>query len=426
MPNKKVLILAYDFPPYNSIGAQRPYSWFKYFKTKGYDPIIVTRNWSDVRTIDDYYKSSKESNVVIEENELGKVVKVPYKANFRDRLIGRNNKLLIIIRKIVTIITSLLQYYSFIFDDRKFIYKTADKVLNEEKVDLIIVSVEPYVFLKYGHQLSKKHNIPWVADYRDEWTTDSIHFSSKMLQLQFKLFLRRREKQLLKSASLIISAAPNYAKRIEALLKQKVHTIYNGFFEEDFHDLSPFRNPDFFEISYIGSLYNYQPLEEFLDGFETFVNQHPNEPIKLVFYGAEFSKEDKSRIINYNHHLTQFIETTQRIPRDELYRKLSAQSAVFLILASPDEVRIPGKIFDYLALKKEILLFQDDKSVLKEILSSSNAGKLTNTPKEVAIALNQQLEIYKTNRTIESEKNIQKFTRLNQSDELIKLLNQVV
>ncbi len=32
---KKVLILAYDFPPYVSVGGLRPYSWYKYFKEFG-------------------------------------------------------------------------------------------------------------------------------------------------------------------------------------------------------------------------------------------------------------------------------------------------------------------------------------------------------------------------------------------------------
>mgnify|MGYP001445437583 FL=1 len=60
MKTKKVLILAYDFPPYNSIGAQRPYSWLKYFNEFGFQPIIVTRHWDEIRDEEDYYKASKK------------------------------------------------------------------------------------------------------------------------------------------------------------------------------------------------------------------------------------------------------------------------------------------------------------------------------------------------------------------------------
>ena len=44
--NMKALILCNDFPPLNSIGAQRPYSWYKYFKRYGIDVTVITQNWS--------------------------------------------------------------------------------------------------------------------------------------------------------------------------------------------------------------------------------------------------------------------------------------------------------------------------------------------------------------------------------------------
>jgi hypothetical protein len=44
---KKLLILAYDFPPYVSVGGLRPYNWFKYLKEFGVEPIVVTRQWGN-------------------------------------------------------------------------------------------------------------------------------------------------------------------------------------------------------------------------------------------------------------------------------------------------------------------------------------------------------------------------------------------
>jgi hypothetical protein len=42
---KKVLILAYDFPPYVSVGGLRPHAWYNYLKEFGVEPIVVTRQW---------------------------------------------------------------------------------------------------------------------------------------------------------------------------------------------------------------------------------------------------------------------------------------------------------------------------------------------------------------------------------------------
>ena len=43
--NPKILILYVDFPPINSIGAERPHSWYKYFHEYGLNPIVITKNW---------------------------------------------------------------------------------------------------------------------------------------------------------------------------------------------------------------------------------------------------------------------------------------------------------------------------------------------------------------------------------------------
>ena len=37
----KVLILAYDFPPYVSVRGLRPFSWHKYFREFGIDDIRI-------------------------------------------------------------------------------------------------------------------------------------------------------------------------------------------------------------------------------------------------------------------------------------------------------------------------------------------------------------------------------------------------
>jgi hypothetical protein len=52
---KKLLILAYDFPPYVSVGAVlslskyglRPYNWYRYLKAYDVEPIVITRQRSN-------------------------------------------------------------------------------------------------------------------------------------------------------------------------------------------------------------------------------------------------------------------------------------------------------------------------------------------------------------------------------------------
>jgi hypothetical protein len=64
---KKILILAYDFPPYVSVGGLRPYNWYRYLKEFGIEPIVVTRQWSNTHGNHlDYIAPSEDKNEVID------------------------------------------------------------------------------------------------------------------------------------------------------------------------------------------------------------------------------------------------------------------------------------------------------------------------------------------------------------------------
>src|SRR5690554_1218400 len=85
---KKVLILAYDFPPYVSVGGLRPYNWFKYLKEFGVEPIVITRQWSNAYGNElDYVAPSVSKETLIEEEEYGTVIRAPYFPSKSNRLL---------------------------------------------------------------------------------------------------------------------------------------------------------------------------------------------------------------------------------------------------------------------------------------------------------------------------------------------------
>ena len=75
----KVLIICNDFPPLNSIGGQRPYSWFKYFHEYGIQTTVITKNWiKNVSSSDEILKNVKHQKFS-ENTKYGKIIKVPHK-----------------------------------------------------------------------------------------------------------------------------------------------------------------------------------------------------------------------------------------------------------------------------------------------------------------------------------------------------------
>ena len=102
---KKIVILAYDFPPYLSIGAMRPYSWYKYLDKNEWEITVVTRNWdSEIINAIDYVKPSKNKKLAIDVTEEGAIYRLPFKPNLRDKIILKHGlDRFAIIRKLLTL-----------------------------------------------------------------------------------------------------------------------------------------------------------------------------------------------------------------------------------------------------------------------------------------------------------------------------------
>ena len=98
-------------------------------------------------------------------------------------------------------------------------------------MEAIIATAEPFVLFHYAALLSKKHNIPWIADYRDPWTQDNKR-GNNIIRKIWDNFLERKT---LKNASFVTTVSPLFKQEIGTLVKkQDIHLIANGFIAEYF------------------------------------------------------------------------------------------------------------------------------------------------------------------------------------------------
>ena len=168
---KKVLILAYDFPPYVSVGGLRPYALYNYLKEFGVEPILVTRQWGNTHGNRlDYVSAGSSEQSIVEVSQCGTIIRTPYKPNFANRLMLKHgDKRYRLLRK------SISAYYEFAqfllpIGPKIELYKAAKHFLKNNQVDAIIATGDPFILFKYASKLSKAFNIPWIADYRDPWS----------------------------------------------------------------------------------------------------------------------------------------------------------------------------------------------------------------------------------------------------------------
>lgn len=412
---KKVLILAYDFPPYNSIGAQRPFSWFKYIKEFGIQPIIVTRHWDDnIQNPIDYIKPSKYKKKSIKNKDEGITIRVPFKPNLRDKLILRYGiNRYIYLRKILTLIYQLCEFNISIFDNRRTIYLAAKEYLQNNSVDIIIATGEPFILFKYANNLSKQFNIPWIADYRDGWCSN--YNRSKFERILYNEI----EKHLVKTSICITTVSEEFKIQLKKIHNKQVEILKNGYFPELFTDTEN-KYTERFTITFIGTLYSYQPIEMFADAFNVFCNDTRN--CVLNFIGVDFYSEQRERVQrifqgkNYTLNLTGRIDHITTI-------EILKNSDLLLLPASKTHDQLYAKVFDYLAVRKKILLFESDNAALQKIITETNSGIICNTKNEILYALKECYnEWQKTGIVKCNSKNIEQYSRKEQTRKLAELI----
>lgn len=427
----KAVILCFDFPPYNSVGAHRPYSWFKYLRNNGVEPVVITRHWSE--NVDNelaYFQPSSKQEIEVTKTEEGEIIRVPYKPNIRDRFVLRYGlQRFKIIRKFLSFIWTSTRLFTFKFDNTANIYYQADEYIKNNKCDMLIATSEPFVLFRYAAILSKKHDIPWVADYRDGWSTNyGNNYASIFQKLFINLVIRPIEKKYLNSVKVITTVSDSHRNDLDKLHKNiPVEIVHNGY---DFAEIDQGKtatvDPGTFEIAYAGTIYPYQELEIFLEGYRDFILETNCTNTKAVFYGLDFYPNQKQRLFSFSKDVNEHLTSTLRIPHKEVIPKLR-NASLLLLLANDTFDGSCAKIFEYLALNRKIILVKDDHGSLSRIMDECDGGVKCSSSREVTDSLKRlYTEFNKEKYLPHQSKNYDRFSRSNQAGILADLVRKHV
>jgi len=437
---KKVLILAYDFPPYVSVGGLRPYSWYKHLKESGIEPIVVTRQWDNKYANElDYIAPSKSSETLIEETKYGTILRTAYKANLANRIMlkhGKNKYQLL--RKIISAYFELMQWFLLI-GPKVNLFTKANKYLKNNNVDVIIATGDPFILFRYASILSKKYNTPWIADYRDPWIQDKTLTANRFVKRLYAYF----EKKYLKTSNSVITVSTFVQKQIESLLLDKeFYIIPNGYNNEAISfSRNSIQNNSVFSIAFTGTIYKWHPIKLFFQTLSQLIKEN-NIIFNINFYGINNDNEIRKLLEDISPNIVPFVNFTKKLSDKELFREMGKNN---LFLLFNDYSILGTKIYNYLAVKRKILLcFSNDKNAnnlkkefygIKELSSESqhlqedliintNSGIIVNDQNHLIEALKNLHKEFKTKGYIEcNSENIEQFSRKRQVERLAKIIN---
>lgn len=375
MKPQPVLLLSYFFSPCNLTPTERVVSWAKYLQSEGYYPIIVTRNW-DVpvknATTDLYLSSGTE--IRVEKKEGYEVHYIPYQAGFKDRLFMQvDGTRWYPLYLAVSMVFNLLNKYFLRLNPSYNLCAYAEPLIREKGIEKMVVTAPPFEFLGYGHTLHKKTGIRWIADYRDDWSTSELDRGNIFKQL-VQWMNRPAEKKYLSSVAQFCSVSPYYVEKIGAFLGKSGFLLSNGYMPENYAGQYP--SFEQFTITYVGSIYPSQPIELFLKAFQRFLQKHPEATEKscLRFIGIAQEPAIRQRILNAMKGYENVLEFTARIPKQEAIEQ-QARSHALLACAHTGLKGVPGsKLYEYIALKKPVILYPSDGDILENTLAETQQG----------------------------------------------------
>jgi glycosyltransferase involved in cell wall biosynthesis len=432
---KRILILSYFFPPCSLTASQRAFSWAKLLFNFGYYPVIITRNWNLKISKPEDLHSNCGNEIIHEIHDEYEVFFLPYKSNLRDKLYTKKGGgFSSNIRKSLTFFELIVQnFFLWIIPYRNFYYFSLDYIKkNKSNLYGMIVTANPFVFFKFGYLLHKKTSIKWLADYRDDWNTrenNQWYSTSELLTFIAKPIEINSEKKWLSNASAFISVSDNYVQKIKLFLNmQKGYTIYNGFISQDFEFEFKPKEPNTFVFTYNGTLISIQKIEIFLEAFKNLVQKFENQ-IKLIvnFVGTGYEIEQETRIREFTIGFEKNVNITKRLSREQAIA-IQKTSDILLLVAYGSVKGSPGtKIFDYIALKKPVLLCPSDDDVMEKIMKETNQAIICNNALEMENVFSEIISNYVLGVHINTSINTsasENYSRFSQTKILAKLCDK--
>ena len=372
---KKVLIIAYFFPPHNAIAAQRAGGLSKFLPEFGWDPTIITTRLPSPPEPGLHVVETEGSDILL---EWKRRLRFPVDKTFRENLRQTGEKETPV-DLFLNSAREILAYPDYNKGWYSQVMPVARRLLEGGEYDAIISTAGPYTAHRIACSLKKEYGIPWVADFRDLWTQNH-HYSFGRVRTFFE---KRLEIRTLSDADAITTVSSPLAAKLATLHRSPVHVVTHGF---DPGILNPDNSPEpGFSIHYTGRIYRgkmdpepfFRMVRNALD--RSLVGAGD---IRIHFWGS-FEPWLGDLIRSYS--LDTIVRLHDQVPRDKAIGiQRSAQVLLLLAWNDPQEDGVlTGKVFEYLAARRPILAMGSSGKGIAALLEETQAGTFAHNDEEL-------------------------------------------
>ena len=419
---KKVLIITYYWPPSGGSGVQRWLKYVKYLGDFGIQPIVLTVEPKDAIYPNEDISLAKDipSNIDIHYAKAQSPLRL-YQ-NIRKKPVPKSGFSGESKPNFFDVFFRFIRGNFYIPDARKgwnkHAFEYAIDIIKKNNIDTVITSSPPHSSQLIGLKLKQELKLKWICDLRDPWT--GLFYNKTLYQTSIAKWIDKNyESQCLKAADEIIVVSKSIAKQFinsYPELNTKMNIIPNGYDPDDFQDITKTESKSKY-ISYIGSLGEAYPIENFIGAFKTLSLKNPNWKLRFV---GNISGKTKNLIEKSNLEL--FVEVIPYKPHQEAVEYMVNSSILLLIIPEIEENEgiLTGKLFEYIASGASIILIGPINGDAAAILSEFDNVKSLDYSEDIDLSfITKEL----CDKHSEHSK-MKKYSRIDQSQKISQLINK--
>ena len=253
--------------------------------------------------------------------------------------------------------------------------------------DVAYSSFGPPAALMAGVYLKRRGYVrKWVAEFRDLWLDNDPYGGL----FPFTLAERRRERQVLAAADLLVTVSPGLARRLEQKSGKPVEVVYNGYDPAGLAGVSPenaFPADGRLRLVHTGTVYTQrQDPRPLLIGLRS-------EPLAtLVVAGSQAADWNEW---GRRYEVSRQLDVRGELPRAEALR-LQRDASILVLFGwgtRPNGV-LPGKCFEYLKATAPVWVVggSPNSSAAELIVRAGRGGHVPNAVGEIGRRLTDAVE----------------------------------
>lgn len=303
--------------------------------------------------------------------------------------------------------------------------------LRKHRCELIYATGGPFSSFILAHALAKLTSLPLILDLRDPYTVDPI-YSGRWSRWGSKIALSLEKRQFQQAKHVILNtraAHHAYVDHYQNILESEHFSFIRNHFDPDLYvDAQAVQdlclNQDTFKVIFFGHLTPIRNASLFLKGFRQLIDERSLSPQQIKFFMLKHRTNLDLEWIQ-KLELATYIEEIEWSPFTQAQMILQKFDLLLDLTSEHHYMRISGKLYDYLAVKRPILCISENEEV-REILKETGAGEVvSNHPQLICQALLNQYDSWSAGieRSFHS-KRIEQYSARPAAQQLANIFNQ--